>query len=100
MENNIEEILEGLEKKKFQKSIKKYSNLKKWRAKNIDKVSAHKKVFVAMRNKSITRLPCNVCGEIKTQAHHEDYLKPLEVTWLCKRHHMEADIKRRARLDK
>lgn len=27
---------------------------------------------------------CDHCGESKRlQAHHEDYSKPLEVTWLC-----------------
>lgn len=27
--------------------------------------------------------PCEDCGESNTVKHHEDYKKPLEVTWLC-----------------
>jgi hypothetical protein len=30
--------------------------------------------------------PCKVCGD-KAQAHHHDYSKPLEVEWLCQKHH-------------
>lgn len=33
--------------------------------------------------------PCEKCGEPKTQAHHDDYSKPLEVRWLCRKHHDE-----------
>jgi hypothetical protein len=35
----------------------------------------------------LVRLPCVVCGEAKSQGHHEDYDKPLEVVWLCGEHH-------------
>lgn len=34
--------------------------------------------------------PCEICGAHKTEAHHEDYSKPLSVRWLCFRHHREA----------
>lgn len=37
----------------------------------------------AIASGKLTRQPCEVCGEPKTQAHHEDYTKPLEVQWLC-----------------
>lgn len=35
----------------------------------------------------ITPGPCAVCGSLKTDGHHFDYLKPLEVVWLCRKHH-------------
>lgn len=36
--------------------------------------------------------PCRICGNIKAEAHHEDYSKPLDVVWLCNKHHKEADL--------
>jgi len=36
----------------------------------------------------LQRGPCEVCGDTCSQAHHDDYAKPIEVRWLCKRHHV------------
>jgi hypothetical protein len=69
----------------------KYSQVKKWRDKNKIKITAHRKVFSALRNGSLKKWECSVCGSIKSEAHHTDYLKPLEVVWLCKKHHSIAD---------
>jgi len=38
---------------------------------------------------TIKKLPCEVCGELKVQAHHRDYSKPEDVTFLCVKHHRE-----------
>ena len=46
----------------------------------------------AVRAKKLTRKPCVVCGSDKAQGHHEDYDKPLEVEWLCIRHHHDRHI--------
>ncbi len=32
--------------------------------------------------------PCEVCGEKQVEAHHEDHAKPLQVNWLCRKHHL------------
>lgn len=37
----------------------------------------------------IKKEPCSICGYPVAQAHHEDYLKPLEIVWLCANHHGE-----------
>ena len=37
----------------------------------------------------VKRKPCQVCGSVFAHAHHEDYSKPLEVEWLCKKHHLQ-----------
>lgn len=32
--------------------------------------------------------PCERCGALPTEGHHEDYGKPYDARWLCKRHHL------------
>jgi hypothetical protein len=49
----------------------------------------------AIRDGRLIRKPCEVCGLEKSEAHHADYSKPLEVRWLCLIHHREADNKER-----
>ena len=39
----------------------------------------------------LVRKPCEVCGLLKSEAHHDDYTKPLDVRWLCRSHHMKQD---------
>jgi hypothetical protein len=34
--------------------------------------------------------PCFVCGAAKVEGHHPDYSAPLDVVWLCKKHHVEV----------
>lgn len=43
----------------------------------------------AVRYGKLLRQPCEVCGEAKTEGHHSDYSKPLDVRWLCRLHHIE-----------
>lgn len=40
-----------------------------------------------LRDNHIERKPCEVCGNVDSEAHHDDYSKPLEVRWLCFKHH-------------
>lgn len=47
------------------------------------------KLNYAKRKGRVVQLPCEVCGAEKSQAHHCDYNKPLEVVWLCQKHHSE-----------
>lgn len=49
---------------------------------------ANTAVSNAVRDGRLIRLPCEVCGA-KAEAHHDDYSKPLDVRWLCKKHHVE-----------
>jgi len=54
-----------------------------------EKVQARNLLEQAVRCGKIKRLPCEVCGNPKTEAHHEDYSKPYDVHWLCRKHHNE-----------
>jgi len=54
-----------------------------------DKRYARNVVAHALRVGLIDRQPCFICGE-KAQAHHPDYSRPLDVTWLCPEHHKAA----------
>jgi hypothetical protein len=65
-------------------------NQKKYRKKYPEKVKARVAISNAVKLGKIKRLPCEVCGNIKADAHHEDYDEPLEVVWLCRKHHFQA----------
>ncbi len=53
------------------------------------KKKASEAVNNAVRDGRLSKKPCEVCGDVKAQAHHDDYSKPLEVRWLCPKHHAE-----------
>lgn len=44
----------------------------------------------AIKSGVLLKAPCVSCGESKSEAHHEDYSKPLEVLWLCRTCHMSV----------
>lgn len=42
----------------------------------------------------VKKLPCSICGSSENlEAHHEDYSKPLEVIWYCRKHHLQLHEK-------
>lgn len=54
---------------------------------NPHKVWARNQALLAIRRGELVRKPCEVCGAEKTDSHHDDYSKPLDVRWLCRKHH-------------
>lgn len=56
-------------------------------------MAAHSATARAVKKGALVRLPCEVCGNLDSHAHHDDYSKPLEVRWLCHTHHMELHRK-------
>lgn len=44
----------------------------------------------AINRGALLREPCLFCDTLPVHAHHHDYTKPLDVTWLCPRHHKLA----------
>jgi hypothetical protein len=65
---------------------KKHSELTEGQRK---KANARSYVNVYIRRGLVIRKCCEACGAEKSQAHHPDYDKPLEVIWLCKPCHMK-----------
>jgi len=59
-----------------------------YRNRNPEKKKAWQDVQTALRNGTLKREPCEVCGKEKAHAHHDDYTKTLDVIWLCHQHHM------------
>lgn len=51
--------------------------------------AVNRKLQYAVRRGLVTKLPCEVCGNERSEGHQSDYSRPLEVKWLCHRHHCE-----------
>ena len=56
-------------------------------AREQEKYKARTAVGNALRDGKLQREPCVQCGNPRSEAHHEDYSRPLDVTWLCRRDH-------------
>lgn len=65
------------------------ANKDRWPARDPLKRKAQHAVFIEVRAGRLTKGACEVgvdcLGEI--QAHHDDYSRPLDIRWLCRRHH-------------
>lgn len=96
----------------YRKNIEYYKNFDRERNKTIERkkkqaeytANARKKykqkyrarnaVNNAIRNGKLIKLACEICGDIKSDGHHEDYRKKLQVRWLCRKHHHETHQKK------
>lgn len=52
---------------------------------------ARQKTRDALKSGRLKKQPCYQCGNKKSEAHHEDYSKPLKIIWLCRIHHKEVE---------
>lgn len=67
-----------------------------------EKTAARNAVSNAVRDGLLHKRPCERCGSFDSEGHHDDYSRPLDVQWLCPKHHAERhvelrDIQRRER---
>ena len=66
---------------------------KNQKLKNPEKYKARQEVLKALRKGTLVKKPCEVCGDVYSQAHHDDYSNPLKVRWFCQKHHDELKQK-------
>lgn len=59
-----------------------------WQAANPKARWAHIALQSGIRRGLVQRQPCEVCGADKVDGHHPDYSRPLDVVWLCRKHHL------------
>ena len=87
MKANPEKVNEIHKRWKKANPEKVYEIRKRYNEANPQKKNARAYLYWAIKKAKIKRGICEVCGEEKVDGHHEDYNKPLEVNWLCRKHH-------------
>jgi hypothetical protein len=88
-------------RKEYQESFKKDPSFtekrrisnKKYREKYPEKAKARRMVNYYIRKGTLKREPCKICGNIKSESHHPDYKYPLNIVWLCDKHHKEEHVR-------
>ena len=86
------EIVRAIDRKKAECSSRKRWRIdyqRKQRAADPLRYKARQSVSNALRDGRMIRMPCVVCGEQKSEAHHPDYSQSLNVVWVCFRHHRD-----------
>jgi hypothetical protein len=63
---------------------------KKYYLINSHKITAKRIVEEAVKSGKLIKCPCIMCGDKNSVGHHPDYSKPLNVVWLCNKHHLET----------
>lgn len=80
--NELARIRNNTPEGKLRRRLYEKRYYKKCRIKRLAKDAVHN----AIRAGKLVRKPCTICGK-KSEGHHPDYNKPLEVVWLCRKHH-------------
>lgn len=63
-----------------------------WAARNPEKKRAQTTLNNAVRDGKVEKGECELAGDDcrgRVEGHHDDYTKPLEVRWLCRKHHAQ-----------
>lgn len=80
-------------KRKYNKSEKGHAAFRRRYVRDAEKVLAMRVLNHAVARGDLVRpMRCTNCGLArKTEGHHSDYSKPLDVTWLCPKCHKTED---------
>tara|TARA_R110000850_G_scaffold28520_1_gene79668 strand:- start:78 stop:497 length:420 start_codon:yes stop_codon:yes gene_type:complete len=85
--DNIEKIRK-YDRKRGNRQAPEY--VKSLRIKYPNQYKSQNMVSNSIRDGKLFKKPCEVCGsENNVHAHHDDYLEPLNVRWLCAAHHKQ-----------
>jgi len=75
------------------KVLNKNTNLRRLYGQNQDKQKikylSRRITKMHIKDGDLKRLDCEICGEPNTHIHHNNYLDPKNITFLCKKHHYE-----------
>lgn len=91
--NNIEQIIasqrkwDAVNQEKVKAARRKA--VAKFRESNPKAIFAQSQVAHAVKMNYVSKLPCFECGSESVEAHHPDYDAPLDVIWLCRKHHAQ-----------
>ena len=67
-----------------------YMSVRRNRIAYKDRSAARSMLQRAVISGKVVKTACFICGDSRVQGHHPDYSRPLDVIWLCVRHHTEA----------
>lgn len=82
------------DRRRFQEDTKRrsdqYETSRRMAERHPERKRARSLTRSALKSGRLVKQPCEVCGAVKVEAHHDDYTQPLVVRWLCVDHHNAA----------
>lgn len=92
-----------LRRKKSHRRVANRRAVESWQKRNPEAVAAKKRLRQAVQSGRVKKPEhCQALGcqsRLRLEAHHHDYRKPLDVVFVCARHHRRAHASGRLRLD-
>ena|SRR3990167_9427485 len=85
------QVYEKLRQQDPERRARKRAYLRNHNARHPERSAARIAVNNAVRDGRLQKAPCVVCGNAKSEGHHIDYSRPLDVIWLCRHHHRMAE---------
>lgn len=77
--------------------FREYDRKRGYRPGDPHKIAARNAVTRALQTGTLAKKECEIGIDCRgrIEAHHDDYSKPLEVRWLCKKHHGEVHTRQK-----